>query len=94
MGLSEIRRQGEKLLTRQNGNYWYYFGETIGYRGIEFYVKSYLKNRVLEIKGINERLGYLKIRVINKGVNFSIIQVYEPTVEAEEEEVENFHTKG
>ncbi len=80
----------EKLLTSQNRNYWHYFGESTGYRGIGFYIKSYLKNRIVEIKGINKQIGYLKMQ-IDKGVNICILQIYAPTAGAEEEEVEHFY---
>ena len=30
VGLSEIRRDGERIYKRKNGNYFYFFGETVG----------------------------------------------------------------
>ena len=36
IGILETRREGEKLIKRKNGNYFYYFGKTKGYRGTGF----------------------------------------------------------
>ncbi len=57
VGLGKVRRKREKLMTKKNGNYWYYFGESKGYRGIGFYTKAYWKNKIIEMKGITERVG-------------------------------------
>ncbi len=90
VGLGEVRRKGEKLMTRKNGNYWYYFGESKGYRGIGFYIKGYWKNKIIEMKGITERVGYIKLQ-IEKGVKLLVVQVYAPTAGAEEDEIKKFY---
>ncbi len=36
VGLAEIRREGESLTKRHNGNEFYYYRETKGYRGWDF----------------------------------------------------------
>ncbi len=90
MGLSEVRMNGENLIKRQKGDYFYYYGQTRGYRGIGFYVRSNIMERVEKMKGINERIGCLKIR-IDKKTKISIIQVYAPTMGAEKEEIEKFY---
>jgi len=51
VGVSEVRRKGESLTRRRNGNY---FGQTKGYRGIGFYVKKEIYDNVYEIKSVNE----------------------------------------
>ncbi len=89
MGLSEVRRYGENSIKRQNGNNFYYYGQIRGYSGISFYVKDNVMERVEEMKGINERIGFLKIRIDNK-TKISIIQVCVPTVAAEKEETGKF----
>ncbi len=43
VGTSEIRKQGEGLLRRNNGNHFYYFGETKGSRG-----GGYHKRKIME----------------------------------------------
>ena len=92
IGISETRREGEKLIKRKNGNYFYYFGETKGYRGTGFYIRSNIMKKVLVVKGISERISVLKLNIQNK-VNMTIIQIYAPTMEATDEEKENFYKK-
>jgi len=36
IGLSEIRRKGEKLTQGETGDYFYYFGETVGQTKVGF----------------------------------------------------------
>ena len=69
-------------------NYLYFYGQTKGYKGIGFYVNKQLVGRVLEVKGITERIGILKLKLENK-VNLMIMQIYAPTLEAEESEKEH-----
>lgn len=38
--ISETRREGERLVKRKNGNYFYLYGEKKGYRGTGFYVRG------------------------------------------------------
>lgn len=90
IGLAEVRREGESLVKRKNDNYMYYYGETKGYRGVGFYIKGELEKDIIEIKSVSERVGVLKIR-IEKNVVMTIIQVYAPTSEKSDEEIEGFY---
>lgn len=45
-GVSELRREEERLIKRKNGNYFYYFGETKGHREIGFYINKNASNTV------------------------------------------------
>lgn len=90
VGLSEIRKQGEGLFRRNKGYYFYYFGETKGYRGVGFIVKEKLWDKILEIKGVNERICVLKLE-IGLNVSMSVVQVYAPTLETEEVQLEEFY---
>ncbi len=72
LGLAEVRRKGETLTIRKNGNLFYYYGEIKGFGGIGFYMARHLKNR-LECIVITERIGCLKIR-LGKEINMTIIQ--------------------
>ena len=74
IGLSEVRREGENLIRRRNGNFFYYYGETKGYRGIGFYVKEDLGKDIIEVKGITERVGILKIKIDGELV-LTVLQV-------------------
>ncbi len=90
IGISEVRRMGEKLLERKTGNYFYYYGTTKGYRGIGFYISKKLKDRVVQIRGISERIGLLKLKLDDR-TKIVILQVYAPTASADEEENEKFY---
>lgn len=39
-GLSETRKEGEKLIKRKNGNILYNYNTSKGYRGVRFYIRS------------------------------------------------------
>ena len=90
VGLSEVRKEGENLVKRKNGNYFYYFGETKGQKGIGFYVRGDIWNKVYEIKGINERIGLIKIDYGMKW-KMTIIQVYAPILDANESDKDCFY---
>ena len=90
VGISEVRREGEKMERKTNGNYFYYFGETRGHRGTGFFIKNSITNKVIAVKGITERISLVKLE-IEKEANLCIIQVYAPTMEADERDVEEFY---
>lgn len=90
IGIAENRRSGEQLIKKKVGYSVYYYGETKGYRGVGFYIKNDLMNIITEIKGISERICFLKIAV-NKGIKILIIMVYAPTLDSEEEETDRFY---
>ena len=92
IGLSEVRRNGESLVRRRNGHYLYYFGETKGCRGTGFYkyINKNIMHNISSIRGVNERISTLKIEV-NKGMNISVLQIYAPTLEADEKETLEFY---
>lgn len=90
IGISETRKEGEKLERKINGNLFYYYGERKGYRGTGFYVHRKIANKILEIKGISERISVLKLK-IQKNVNLNIIQVYAPILGSENSEIEKFY---
>jgi len=70
-----MKKEGEKLMQRKNGNYFYYFGETKRYRGTGlFYIRSSIMRKVLVVKGIFKRISVLKIE-IKEDVNMTMIQV-------------------
>ncbi len=75
IGLCEIRREGEKLIVDEEGNYFYFKGETKGYRGTGFYINKNLTKNLIEIKGINKRISVAKIKIDNQ-TNLAIIQIY------------------
>ena len=50
VGLSEVRKEGEWLIRRKNRNYLYYYGETKGQKGVGFYIRGEIWEKVEEIK--------------------------------------------
>lgn len=82
-------RKGENLIRRKNGNYFYHFGETKGQRGIGFYVKGNIWDKIGEIESINERIELLKIDY-GKKMKVAIIQVYVLTLQASDTEKDLF----
>lgn len=90
VGISECRTLGEKLLELKNGNYFYYRGDTKGYRGVGFYIHKKWTKKVIKVGSSSDRIGFVKLEIGSK-VNLLIVQVYAPTMQAEEEEVEEFY---
>ena len=92
VGLSEVRRKGNELICRKNGNYFYFHGETKGYKGVRFYIKESVWKRVKEIKKVNERICALKLEIGRK-ILMTIIQIYAPILDAEDKEIREFYMK-
>lgn len=90
MGISETRRKGERILEDRDGNYFFYFGDTRGFRGTGFYIHKRWKEKIVMIKGISDRLSILKLE-IEKGIRMLVVQVYAPTQQAESKEAEEFY---
>ena len=92
IGLSEIRKIGEQIITRENGNLFYYLGENKGRNGVGFMVKKNVRKYVTEIKGVNDRIAILKLEISDKE-KLKIIQIYAPTSVASEHDHRNFYNK-
>lgn len=89
LGLSEIKRRGEIMMTTQKGNLLYYKGNNLGQRGIGFIIKKEYAKEVTEIKGISDRVATLELKT--KKTKVTCIQVYAPTSSAEEKEIDEFY---
>ena len=89
IGLSEVRKQGENIIEKENGNILYYMGQTKGQKGVGFLVQKNFKQCIQEFVGINERIAIIKLSM-NKSV-ITVIQVYAPTESSPEEEIEDFY---
>ena len=92
IGLSEVKRKGEGLFLRKSGNYFYFFGETPGQKGVGFLFKKEIWNKIQEIKSINERIAVAKM-VVGDDAVLTIIQCYAPTAGAEEKAKEDFYAR-
>ena len=82
-------KEGRKSV-QEKKKYIYHYGKTKGYRGIGFYVKRGLGNNIIEVKGISERVGVFELKIEEKEM-LTIIQVYAPTSEKSNEEMEEFY---
>ena len=82
IGISEMRRLGEGIHIHNGKFLLHYMGETPGLYGVGFLVKTNLASRIEEIRGINERIALLNIKLpLNHGKEetWTIIQAYAPT---------------
>ena len=69
-----------------------YSGEpTQGKNGVGFIVDKKHKNNILDFKPINSRIAYIQIRA--KPNNITIINIYAPTEDAEDEKKDEFYDK-
>lgn len=91
LGLSEVRRMGESI--EDHGHFiFYYKGETPGLYGTGFLIKHELKPFIEEFIGVTERIVILNIKLPPKNEKWSIIQVYSPTEQASETEIDTFYS--
>ncbi|XP_030850967.1 uncharacterized protein LOC115928190 [Strongylocentrotus purpuratus] len=91
VGLGEARRRGEELTVLKSGHHFYHIGKKNKIEaGVGFLVHKSIAGNISEIKGINERLAQITIK-INKRYKIKIIQVYAPTSTHDDEEVENLY---
>jgi exonuclease III len=89
LGISDTRREGEKIVEKPNGNILYYKGKTKGQRGVGSLIHKSLKHCIQEFIGISDRIAILRAQLNTATV--TIIQVYALTEQSLEEEVENFY---
>lgn len=87
IGISEMRRYGETI--NDYGNYiLHHIGETPGLYGVGFLIKKDLTDRIIEIKGVTERIAILNIALpVNKEEKWSIIQAYSPPESSNKEDI-------
>ena len=89
LGISELRRTGMGEFNSDD-HYIYYCGqESLSRNGVAIIVNKRVRNAVLGCNLINNRM--ISLRFQGKPFNVSVIQVYAPTSNAEEAEVEWFY---
>ena len=89
LGISELKwtRMGK---FNSDGHYIYYCGkESLGRNGVAIIVNRRVQNAVLGCNLKNERM--ISVRFQGKPFNIMLVQVYAPTSNAEEAEVEWFY---
>ena len=91
IGLSEVRRKDEGMLELKSGHSFYFKGNKTGQNGgVGFLVNKRLKNNILEVEGVSDRLAKIEIK-LSKRYNVQIIQVYAPTSSHTDDEIEEFY---
>ncbi|XP_073957407.1 uncharacterized protein [Choristoneura fumiferana] len=85
-----MRRIDEKI--EEHKNYiLYHKGETAGQRGVGFLIKKSLKENILELIGLSDRLAILNIKLSGYTKIWTIIQVYAPTESSGKKDIEEFY---
>ncbi|XP_037876374.2 uncharacterized protein LOC119630581 [Bombyx mori] len=90
VGLSEVRRMGERIIS-QPDFLLYHIGTTPGHHGVGFIVKKYLEKSVEEFIGISERIAMMNLKLPGYKDSWSIVQIYSPTEQSDLETIEEFY---
>ena len=93
IGLAETRREGEGLEEVEGGAWLYNYGATEPNkkaRGVGFLIHQNIKDYISEVKSYSNRVISLQIQLTGKEEMY-IIQVYAPTTDHDDEEVEQFY---
>ena len=89
LGISELKWTGMGEFN-SDGHYIYYCGqESLRRNGVAIIVNKRVRNAVLGCNLKNDRM--ISVRSQSKSFNITVIQVYAPTSNAEEAEVEQFY---
>ena len=90
LGLSEMRWTGSGVTTTEEGHkVWYSGDEEKHQHGVGFIVNKDQVNSVISCRPVNSRIISLRIRA--QPLNLTVIQVYAPTSDYQDEEVESFY---
>jgi len=90
IGLAEVRWLGNGELTTDDGHKIWYMGEKDRHKnGVAFMVHKDSTRSVMECCPLNSRM--ISIRVAARPKNMTIIQVYAPTSDHTDEEIEEFY---
>ena len=91
LGMSEVRWGGNGEI--ESGEYkLFYSGEDKnGRNGVGLMMKNSIEKRVIKIEYTNERIIWIRLKGVNK--DLVIIQVYMPTSQYQEEELEQYYEK-
>ena len=90
LGLSEIRKKGINEIQTLEGHKLYYVGnESKHINGVGFIVNKQITSTVMCFNAISDRIAIIRLQATP--FNISIIQVYAPTTEHSDEEIEVFY---
>ena len=90
IGLSEIRKKGTNEIQTNEGHILHYIGNE--YRHINkvgFLINKENVKMIMNFNAINERVATISLQVTP--FNVTIIQVYKPTADHSDEEIEHFY---
>ena len=89
LGISETHWKGNGYFKTKIGNTVYFSGNDSESRnGVAFILPGQTAKAVLGYQAINDRI--ITVKISSHPININVIQVYAPTAEADEEEVEAF----
>lgn len=88
LGISEARWTGKGKCLTENGVF-YYSGGDQHQNGVGIFVNKKVDKAVMGVWPVTERIIMLKIQ--GKPINMNIIQVYAPTADSSEEDIEDFY---
>src|SRR5215467_2817125 len=89
LGISELRWKGFGHFTSDNHVVYYAGNESRRKNGVAFIVTKRLAKSVMKYHIVSDRI--ISIRLLGKPVNITVIQIYAPTTDAEEEDVDIFY---
>ena len=89
LGISELKWTGMGEFNSDDHYIYYYRQESLRRNGVAITVNKRVRNAVLECNLKND--GMISVRLQGKPFNITVIQVYAPTSNAEEAEVEWFY---
>ena len=90
IGLAETKWVGTREETTDNGHKFFYSGhEKLKRHGVGFLIRKELVNSILNFNMISSRI--ISIQIAAKPMNITIIQVYAPTSEYTDEDIELFY---
>ena len=89
LGISELKWTGMGEFNSDDYYIYYYGQESLRRNGIVLIINRRIQNAVLECNLKNDRM--ISVHFQGKGFNITVIQVYAPTNNAEEAEVDYFY---
>ena len=89
LGISELKWTGLGEFYSDDHYIYYYGQESLRRNGVAIMVNKRVQNKVLGCNLKNDRM--ISVRLQGKPFNYTVIQVYAPTSNAEETEVEQFY---
>ena len=91
MGITELRWPGAAEITAGEGNKVIYSGGETPHRGEGVIMKRTIVNKVIGYWPISDRIIMIKLK--GTPFNRNVLQLYAPTEDSTEEELENFYEK-